>query len=193
MNNHLDMLKVQVVQVLVGEVELKLRTPSMRTQAEAAGVLAKVDPSGFLRASEEVVASIGTKGFLNALVKHGAELYRSGVGFLGEAASVHLAELCAVVLDTEQNFAAFAQTGGLRDEDKDLDDRKRYRGSERFRAEVTRALTMPQAINVFEELARLGDYKRILGKLLAGLRPATMTEAEQPETDSSQPVTGLQA
>lgn len=197
--DQLELLKVKTVEVLCGEWTLKLRTPSMAQQQAFGKALAQIDVKPFLAAAQEVVGSIGGNGFLDALVKNGAELYQTGVSLLSSAAGDHLAALVGIALDTSVNFEIL-KTGssGLVDADKDLDDRQRYRGSERFRLLLAEQTTLPQALYIAEEIVRMGDYKRLMGKLIAGLRlgsgsAKTSTPDEQPETDSSAAEGGLQA
>lgn len=194
-----SLLEVEVVDVKVGELTLKLRTPSLAKQKAVAKAMASIDPKPFFAAAETIVGQIGAD-FLSSLVKAGPELYRTGIQLLGDIAGVGLGDLCAVVLDTEANFNLLKTNGQVADADAERDDRSRYRSCERFRARIVEEITLAQALNVFEHLARMGDYKALVGKILAGLKlgssPAEKTpmRSEKPEIDlSPESPGGLQA
>lgn len=192
----LEMLRVRSERVLVGELELTLKTSTLMQQKSLMVSLGKIDPGPVFAAFKPVIDKAGSSEFVAAIIAAGPGIYKTVMEFASTAGGDALAEAAAAVLDNEANFKALRDTEKvLTDEDRTVEGR-RYVLSDGLREWVAATITPRQAFHVLATAVKLNDYgalgealaalARTAGAAIGSTQPATSSSVESPSSEGLQ-------
>lgn len=176
----IDALKPKRETVVVDEVELELKAPTLLQYGDFMDAIGAIDPEPLLAAGLPIILSALERGdeasLIRSLAENGAAIWRAITANLGALAAKALAKGVAALLDTETNFRRLVGAKALKEGAAFDADDGAYVGSPALRAWIERNISPEQAIYAAEHGFKLAKVRELGKALLAGMtarRPLT--------------------